>query len=98
MEAGPPLEVSKDELIVNSLAKAYFSVTNQTPEFVGIGGWMDSAILTEAGIPTVIFGPAGAGLHAADEYVDFKSVISSTKILVDTIIDFCGVNIDPAYF
>jgi acetylornithine deacetylase len=52
---------------------------------------MDSAILAEAGIPTVIFGPSGEGLHAAIEYVDFDSVIVSTNILADTIVEFCGI-------
>jgi acetylornithine deacetylase len=87
----PPLEVSKNQLIVRSLAKAYYNTLKQSPEFIGIGGWMDSAILAEAGIPTVIFGPSGEGLHAAMEYVDFDSVIVSTKILVDTIVEFCGI-------
>lgn len=87
----PPLEVSKNQLIVCSLAKAYYNTLKQSPEFIGIGGWMDSAILAEAGIPTVIFGPSGEGLHAAMEYVDFDSVIVSTKILVDTIVEFCGI-------
>jgi acetylornithine deacetylase len=52
---------------------------------------MDSAILAAAGIPTVIIGPGGEGFHAATEYVDFESVITLTRILVNTIIDFCGV-------
>ncbi len=50
---------------------------------------MDSAILAKAGIPSVIIGPGGEGLHAATEYVDFESVITLSKILIDTIIDFC---------
>lgn len=87
----PPFEVSRDDFIVNSLAKAYYSEIKQTPECIGVSGWMDSAILAEAGIPTVIFGPSGEGLHAAIEYVDFHSVIASTRIFIDTIIDFCGV-------
>jgi acetylornithine deacetylase len=50
---------------------------------------MDSALLTEAGIPTIIFGPKGAGAHAAVEYVDFDSVVKTTEILINTIINFC---------
>lgn len=88
----PPLEISKDQLIVSSLVKAYVNTLKQSPEFIGTGGWMDSAILAEAGIPTVIFGPSGEGLHAAIEYVDFDSVILCTKILIDTINDFCGIH------
>jgi acetylornithine deacetylase len=85
----PPLEVAKDHEIVSALTRAYTNTVKKAPEFIGVGGWMDSAILTEAGIPSVIIGPAGAGFHAATEYVDFESVITLTKILVDTIIEFC---------
>jgi len=52
-------------------------------------GWLDSAILAQAGIPAVIFGPSGDGAHAAVEYVDADSVITTTKVLVQSIIDFC---------
>ena len=86
----PPLEVSRDQLIVSALTKAYSNILKQTPEFIGVGGWMDSAILAAAGIPTAIIGPGGEGFHAATEYVDFESVITLTKILAETIIDFCG--------
>jgi acetylornithine deacetylase len=87
----PPLEVAKDHEIVTALTKAYSKTMKQAPDFIGVGGWMDSAILAEAGIPSVIIGPAGEGFHAATEYVDFASVVTLTKILADTIIEFCGV-------
>src|SRR4029078_5005315 len=32
--------------------------------------WTDAAVLGAAGIPSVLFGPAGAGLHSAEEYVE----------------------------
>jgi acetylornithine deacetylase len=54
-----------------------------------MSGWMDAALLTEAGIPTVIFGPSGDGPHAAVEYVDFDSVVRTTKILIELLVDFC---------
>jgi acetylornithine deacetylase len=31
--------------------------------------WTDAALLGAAGVPTVLFGPRGAGLHAVDEHV-----------------------------
>jgi len=37
---------------------------------VGDTPWMDSAILAAAGVETVVCGPAGAGAHAAEEWVD----------------------------
>lgn len=44
------------------------------PPIGGGFGWMDSALFGAGGIPTVIYGPAGAGAHAAEEYVDVASL------------------------
>jgi acetylornithine deacetylase len=52
--------------------------------------WLDSAILAQAGIPTVIFGPSGEGAHAAVEYVDVNSVITTAEVLVRSITNFCN--------
>lgn len=85
----PALEVSRDQAIVQSLNHVYQSVQKEKPKFAGMSGWMDAALLTEAGIPTVIFGPSGDGAHAAVEYVDFASVVTTTKILIELLVDFC---------
>jgi len=34
------------------------------------------------GIPTLLFGPCGAGAHNADEYVEFDSVIRTAEVLL----------------
>ncbi|KUO53151.1 MAG: hypothetical protein APF76_03670 [Desulfitibacter sp. BRH_c19] len=88
----PALEVSKEELIVKSLEKAFTNRLRISPHFIGMSGWMDSAILASVGIPTVIYGPSGDGCHAATEYVEFASVIDTARILTDVIIDFCGIS------
>lgn len=84
-----PFEISKEETIVQSLIRAHHVLGIETPEFKGLGGWMESALLLEAGIPPAIFGPSGSGAHAAVEYVDFESVLSTTEILIKTLVDFC---------
>jgi acetylornithine deacetylase len=43
-------------------------------EVHGIAFWTDAALLAEAGIPTVLFGPAGDGAHAVEEWVDLASL------------------------
>jgi acetylornithine deacetylase len=45
-----------------------------TPGTVGMTFWTDAAILSGAGIPAVIFGPGGAGLHSTEEYVILDDV------------------------
>jgi len=51
---------------------------------------MDSALLSSAGIPTVIFGPRGEGAHSAVEWVDLNDLDQCRKIYVDTAREFCG--------
>jgi acetylornithine deacetylase len=83
-------EISQEQPIVKSLSRAYELVEVEKPEFKGMGGWIESALLAEVGIPTVIFGPSGEGAHASIEYVDFDSVVTTTEILIESIIDFCN--------
>ena len=52
--------------------------------------WTDAAIMQEAGIPTVIFGPKGEGKHALTEYVEIDSVVTCARILARTALDFCN--------
>jgi acetylornithine deacetylase len=42
--------------------------------FDGIAFWTDAALLAGAGIPTVVYGPAGGGAHADEEWVDLASL------------------------
>jgi acetylornithine deacetylase len=51
---------------------------------------MDSAVMGAAGIPTVIFGPAGAGAHAGVEWVSLASVVGAADVYARVIEDFCG--------
>ena len=51
--------------------------------------WTDAAILGAAGIPSVIFGPGGAGLHGIEEYVRIDEVLECRDALVDVAMRFC---------
>jgi acetylornithine deacetylase len=51
--------------------------------------WTDAAILGAAGIPSVVFGPGGAGLHSVEEYVRIDEVIACRDALVALIQRFC---------
>ena len=56
---------------------------------VGSSWWMDSALFGEQGVPTVVLGPAGAGAHAREEWVDLASVDHCRAIYSDLIAHFC---------
>ena len=45
--------------------------------------WTDGALFGAAGIPTVIFGPRGAGAHAAEEWVEVESLVRCAAVYAD---------------
>jgi acetylornithine deacetylase len=47
--------------------------------------WTDAAILASAGIPSVLFGPGGAGLHSIEVYVNVADVDVCRDVIVDCI-------------
>jgi acetylornithine deacetylase len=56
---------------------------------IGMSFWTDAAILGGAGIPSILFGPTGAGLHSVEEWVDVKSVLTCRDALVALTRDWC---------
>jgi acetylornithine deacetylase len=84
------MEARRDSPVALALARQVQKVTGKAPEFAGMSGWLDSALLDGAGIPTVVLGPAGAGLHGAEEWVDLSSVTACRDIVLETIKEFCG--------
>jgi acetylornithine deacetylase len=75
-----PFEVGRDVELVQALQGVVTKRLGMPAEFVGWGGWMDSALTSAAGIPTVVFGPTGEGAHADVEWVDLDSVQQCREI------------------
>jgi acetylornithine deacetylase len=51
---------------------------------------MDSAILADAGVETVIIGPVGGGAHTTEEWVDLDSLADLAAILAKAAADYCA--------
>jgi acetylornithine deacetylase len=88
--ARDPSEVAAAHPIVQVVRDAAAERLGTSPREVGVSYWMDAAILTGAGIPTVTFGPVGQGAHAAVEWVDLDSVLACAEIYVTAARSFCG--------
>jgi acetylornithine deacetylase len=86
----PAYEIEPHAPVVLALSAAGQRVLGVAVRLMGLSPWMDSAILGAAGIPTVIFGPSGAGAHAVEEYVDTESVVRCAQVLAETAVQFCG--------
>jgi acetylornithine deacetylase len=85
-----PFEASPDGALAAALREALTGVRGLPPAVVGDTPWMDSAILAAAGVETVVCGPAGAGAHAAEEWVDLDSVVRLAAALAGAARRYCG--------
>ena len=74
-------EIDPTNPLPAALVRAATSVGHPARQ-VGVTFWSDAAILGAAGIPSVLFGPGGAGLHGADEYVRVEDVRRCRDALV----------------
>jgi acetylornithine deacetylase len=84
-----PLETSPDEPIVRLVADEAARVLGCRPEPVGVPFWTDAALLSAAGIPTVVLGPGGEGAHAEVEWVDLADAERLVEILGAVAAAFC---------
>jgi acetylornithine deacetylase len=77
----PAYEIAPEHPLPQMLGRAAESAGCQSGR-VGMSFWTDAAILHAAGIPTVLFGPGGSGLHGPEEYVRARDVCLCRDVLM----------------
>jgi acetylornithine deacetylase len=82
MFSRPAYEIAADHELPRTLAAALAHVGGQ-PRITGASFWTDAAVLGHAGIPSILFGPGGAGLHSTEEYVNVADVLTCRDALVE---------------
>ena len=65
------------------------AAAGQASHTIGMSFWTDAAVLGDAGIPSVLFGPTGAGLHSLEEWVDVRSVLACRDTLIHLARQWC---------
>lgn len=86
-----PSNVSVDAPLVTRLAAAHASVRGTAAPVAGLSAWTDAALLNDAGIPAVCFGPGDIALaHAATEYVPLSEIDTATAVLTAFAFDWCS--------
>ena len=76
-----PYELAPDHPLASSL-QTRARESGADSDIIGMSFWTDAAVLGAAGIPSVLFGPTGAGLHGLEEWVDAQSVLTCRDALV----------------
>lgn len=85
-----PFEVDPGERIVSVVSQHARRVLGGELTVSGSPYWTDAALLQAAGIPTLVMGPKGVGMHAADEHVELASVTAMEAILIGVVAEFCA--------
>jgi acetylornithine deacetylase len=84
----PAYELPAGHALAENLASALAHVGG-APRMTGASFWTDAAVLGHAGIPSVLFGPGGAGLHSTEEYVNIADVLRCRDALAELARRFC---------
>ncbi|HEX5503322.1 MAG TPA: M20/M25/M40 family metallo-hydrolase, partial [Thermomicrobiales bacterium] len=84
----PPWEIAAEHPFARRFADAYAAELGRAPDFGYFGGVADANYFAaDLGIPTIVFGPHGAGLHEADEWVDIPSIAGTIRVLLRAALD-----------
>jgi acetylornithine deacetylase len=84
-----PSDVSSDAPIVRRLRGA-LERENIPVRIEGLSAWTDAALLNEAGIPAICFGPGDIALaHAAEEFVPVEEIAVATRVLTRVVREWC---------
>jgi acetylornithine deacetylase len=88
-----PSDVSVDSPIVARLRGAL--EREQLPvKIEGLSAWTDAALLNEAGIPTICFGPGDIALaHSAEEFVPIDEINLATRVLRRVVREWCDESV-----
>lgn len=92
IEERPWTKISKEDVLVKCVAKAYRKVMGKKERYSGVPGATDGTFLDYLkGIPVLVIG-AGNQLipHHADEYVDIPELIETAKIYILSALYFLG--------
>jgi acetylornithine deacetylase len=86
--AQSPSDVRVDAPIVLAL-QAAMQAQGERVSSIGLSAWTDAALLNDAGIPAICYGPGDISLaHAAEEYVSVDEIERAAAVLTRLALDF----------
>jgi acetylornithine deacetylase len=84
-----PYELDATHELPRLLASIATGAEEEKAPIIGMSFWTDAAVLGGAGIPSVLFGPTGAGLHGLEEWVEIESMLQCRAALINLARAWC---------
>jgi len=79
--AHPPLELASTHPLTRMLAATVERVTGRAPSLRTLPAFTDAAVLQDAGIPSIVFGPGDLGLaHSDDECIPLSEITAAAEV------------------
>lgn len=92
----PPFSVDHDAPIVQAVARAHERLSGEVPRIGGLEptkyAGADSAHLSAAGIPGLLYGPGGRYLSVPDERVEASDVVLASQVFCSVIEQMWGLD------
>lgn len=85
----PTQKLSLDHPLVTRAVDYAGSVLGEAPKLSTAPFWCDAALLTQAGVPSIVYGPIGDGLHGKEEWVEVQSLRELEGVYTKLIQEFC---------
>lgn len=85
----PPHSIPLDHPFTSLVREVVGQHLGEPPILRGETFWTDCALLAQAAIPSLLWGPSGEGLHANKEWVGAKSVAQVAENLTSIAARFC---------
>ena len=85
----PALETPQDTSFRDLVSAEVGAAMGTSPTVKAEPYWTDCALLAAEGIPALLWGPIGEGLHAKEEWVDVESIRTVARVLTSVAGRFC---------
>jgi acetylornithine deacetylase/succinyl-diaminopimelate desuccinylase-like protein len=86
----PAHKIESDHPLISKVAECAAEAMGSQPPVQSVPFWCDAALLSEAGVPSLVFGPSGHGLHGKEEWVEVKSLKKMQETFTKLIRDSCA--------
>lgn len=91
---GSPLlghELPADHAWTRCMAESAAAILGRKPAITAAPYPCDAGLMhRDFGIPTLLFGPCGAGAHNPDEYVEFDSVLRTAEVMLTAALEWAN--------